>query len=91
MSFISCHRESCERDGEQTNEFLGLLIKLGHILKQDVVNAHAQHHNPKLQHLAHAVYIINARHPLSFTIPVADWGGGSMETPLWAGPSTKKY
>ena len=28
--------KSCEIDGEQTNEFLGLLISFGHMLKQDV-------------------------------------------------------
>ena len=29
------------RDGEQTNEFLGQLIKLGHMFNQDAVNVHA--------------------------------------------------
>ena len=40
--FASCSRKSCQRHGEQTNELLGLLIKLGHMLKQDVVNTHAR-------------------------------------------------
>ena len=38
---------------------------LGHVLQQDVVMRMHMHHNPTLQH---AVYIINALHPLSFTV-----------------------
>ena len=56
----------------QTNEPVDWL---GHVLKQDthmhddhhdVVNAHA--HAPQSYHLAHAVYIINALYPLSFSV-----------------------
>ena len=41
LYLASCLCQSCERDDEQANEFLGQLIKIGHVLKQDVVNVHA--------------------------------------------------
>ena len=57
---VSCLHASRRRDGKQTNEFLGQLIDLGHVLEHDVVslNVHMLQCNSATSCACHAVCII---------------------------------
>ena len=42
LTLGSCLHKSCERVSERANKFLGYFTELANVLKQDVINAHAQ-------------------------------------------------